>query len=135
MSLLYRWLFPAVLIVLVILSGCASSTGAAGDAERGRKLFAGEQPFLSPDAPGCTVCHNVAAEAGPGIGPNLAGLANLAGSRVPGQSAEIYLRDSLLNTDAYLVEGYQEGIMYRGYAEILTPQEISDLVAYLLTLK
>lgn len=83
----------------------------------------------------CSSCHAVVAAEGPGIGPNLAGVAAIAGERVPGLSAEEYLRASLLDPDAYLVQPYQEGIMYRGYAEALTPEELSDLVAYLLTLR
>ena len=31
--------------------------------------------------------------------------------------------------------GYQEGIMYRDYAQALTAQQVNDLVAYMLTLK
>lgn len=69
------------------------------------------------------------------LGPNLAGVGAAAASRVAGQSAEQYLRTTLLDPDAYLVEGFQEGIMYRGYEEELTQQEVSDLIAYLLTLQ
>lgn len=126
------------LIVGVWLATSACSGGAAavtGDATRGRQLFLAEQPFLSPDAPPCTACHNLNPEQGDGIGNNLAGLGLKAETRVPGQSAADYLRTSLVNPDVYLVEGYQEGIMYRGYAEVLTPQEIEDLVAFMLTLK
>lgn len=123
-------LFGAALVLLV--AGCGAP---AGDAERGRRLFSGELAFGRGDAMLCNTCHAVEADAGLGIGPNLAGVATRAGSRVPGQSAEEYLRSSLLDPDAYLAEGYQEGIMYRGYAEALTPQEQSDLIAYLLTLR
>jgi L-cysteine S-thiosulfotransferase len=132
-----RWL--GLLLSMVLLgfaAGCSGGTpGLVGDAARGRQLFLGEQPFLSPDAPGCTACHNLDAAQGDGIGNNLAGLGLKAETRVPGQSATDYLRTSLTNPDAYLVEGYQEGIMYRGYSEVLTPQEIEDLVAFMLTLK
>lgn len=131
----YRFLFSIGLIMLIMLNSCGGTASTVGDAERGGKLFAGDQPFLSPDAPSCLGCHKVTATEGAGIGPNLAGLSTVAGSRVAGQSAAEYLRSSLLNTDDYLVEGYQEGIMYRGYAELLTPQEIEDLVAYMLSLK
>lgn len=124
------------LVLFAVLSGCGGGTSAiTGDAARGQQLFLGGQPFLSPDAPNCTACHNVDAAQGAGIGNNLAGLGALAATRVPEQSAAEYLRTALLKPDAYLVEGYQEGIMYRGYAEVLTPQEIEDLVAYMLTLK
>jgi cytochrome c len=126
----YRLLF-----LLVLLSACAGASAPPGDAARGRQLFHGEQRFTSANAPVCANCHFVRAEDGVMLGPNLAGVGAAAGSRVPGQSAEQYLRTTLLDPDAYLVEGYQEGIMYRGYEEDLTQQEISDLIAYLLTLQ
>lgn len=123
-------LFTAALLAL--LAGCG---GARGDAARGGQLFNGQVAFTNPDAVTCNVCHAADPNAGPGIGPNLAGVATKAETRVGGQSAAEYLRTSLLNPDAYLAEGYQEGIMYRGYDEALTAQEQDDLVAYLLTLR
>jgi cytochrome c len=123
-------LFAAALLAL--LAGCG---GARGDAARGGQLFSGVATFASSDAVACNACHAVDVSAGPGIGPNLAGVATRAETRVGGQSAEEYLRTSLLNPDAYLAEGYQEGIMYRGYDAALTEEERRDLVAYLLTLK
>ncbi|NJM04966.1 cytochrome c [Candidatus Gracilibacteria bacterium] len=126
-----RFLFA----LLLLLSACAGSAAPTGDAERGRQLFNGEQSFTSANAPVCANCHFVRAEDGVMLGPNLAGVASAAGTRVVGQSAEQYLRTTLLDPDAYLVEGFQEGIMYRGYEEALTQQEVSDLIAYLLTLQ
>jgi hypothetical protein len=41
----------------------------------------------------------------------------------------------IVSPDAFLSGGYQEGIMYRGYAQALTAQQINDLIAYMLTLK
>jgi cytochrome c len=120
---------------LFLLVACAGGAAPLGDAERGRQLFTGEQPFTSANAPVCANCHFVRAEDGVMLGPNLAGVGAAAASRVAGQSAEQYLRTTLLDPDAYLVEGFQEGIMYRGYEEELTQQEVSDLIAYLLTLQ
>jgi mono/diheme cytochrome c family protein len=132
-----RWCLGLALVVSSIaLVGCSGGTPApAGDAARGRQLFLGEQPFLSPDAPGCTACHAINPAEGNGIGNNLAGIGATAETRVAGQNAAEYLRTALINPDAYLVDGYQEGIMYRGYAEVLTPQEIEDLIAFMLTLR
>ena len=70
-----------------------------------------------------------------GTGQSLSNIGNRAGSAVPGQSAEEYLRTAIVDPDAFLSGGYQEGIMYRGYAQELTAQQINDLVAYMLTLK
>jgi cytochrome c len=68
-------------------------------------------------------------------GPNLSGVALRAGQRVPNQSAEAYLRESIVAPYAYVLPGYQSGIMIRNYEEYLSPQQIDDLVAYLMTLK
>jgi ferredoxin/mono/diheme cytochrome c family protein len=92
----------------------------------------GEQVFLSSHA-GCSVCHSVT----PGVervGPNLSGVGLVAGSRVPGLTAEEYLRQSILDPDAYVVEGFPSGQMLDNYEETLTDEDIDALVAYLITL-
>ncbi len=69
------------------------------------------------------------------IGINLHDIGDRAGSAVPGQSAEDYLRTSILDPDAYLAGNFQDGLMSREYPQALTDQQVSDLVAYMLTLK
>lgn len=69
------------------------------------------------------------------IGINLHDIGDRAGSVVPGQSAEEYLRISILDPDAYLAGNFQDGLMSREYPQALTEQQVSDLVAYMLTLK
>lgn len=96
------------------------------DAELGRRVFE------SSDA-GCTVCHSI----DPGVelvGPNLSGVAQVAGQRVPGFDAEEYLRQSILDPDAHVVEGYPSGQMLDTYAETLSSDEIDALVVFLMTL-
>ncbi|MGH8870991.1 MAG: c-type cytochrome [Acidimicrobiia bacterium] len=56
---------------------------------------------------GCTGCHSrdgVSETAQ--IGPNLTGLADRAGARVEGLDAEAYVRQSVLDPQAFIVEGY-----------------------------
>lgn len=99
---------------------------AATDAEAGERLF-------NSSKAGCTVCHSVT----PGVelvGPNLSNVAGVAGTRVTGLSAEEYLHQSIVDPDAYVVDGYPEGQMLGNFEETLTPEEIDSLVAYLLTL-
>jgi hypothetical protein len=50
-------------------------------------------------------------------------------------SAAEYLRESIVEPDAYVVEGFQPGTMTGDFDTVLTEQEIDDLVAYLLTLQ
>lgn len=123
-----------LLLVLIILVACGSGA-AAGDPVAGQKLFSGETPLGNPDAPACSQCHAVVPGGEVSIGNNLSNIGNRAATTVPGQPAEDYLRASITDPDAFLSGGFQEGLMYRGYQRDLTPQQINDLVAYMLTLK
>ena len=92
---------------------------------------------------GCTACHTVEGVSQGILGPELTNIASVAGSRVPDQSAEEYLRISITDPDDYtagtadgLDQDYQEGLMQATMAGInLTPEEIDTLVEYLLTLR
>jgi len=53
-----------------------------GDPQRGAAIFAGDVAIAGFVA--CRGCHSVDPAAGDGIGPNLAGIALRAGSRMPG---------------------------------------------------
>ena len=120
--------------MLALLTACGAVGGTAGDPARGKQLFDGTVAMASDRAPTCATCHSTEPGIDTGSGQSLAGIGNRAGATVPGQSAEEYLRTSISNPDAFLSGNYQEGIMYRDYAQALTTQQINDLVAYLLTL-
>lgn len=97
------------------------------DAELGRQIFESSKA-------GCTVCHSV----DPGVelvGPNLSDMGTVAASRAPGLSAEEYLLESIVDPDAFLVDGYRSGQMLDIYEETLTSREIEALVAYLQSLE
>lgn len=97
------------------------------DADLGRRVF-------ESSTAGCTVCHSVE----PGVelvGPNLAGAGLIAGSRVTGMSGADYLKQSIVDPDAYVVDGYPAGQMLDIYEETLTNEEIEALVAYLSSLE
>lgn len=107
---------------LVLLIEDQGDTGA----EAGQDLF-------RSSATGCSVCHSL----DPGIelvGPSLAGIGVEAASRVAGVSAEEYLRESIVEPDAYVVDGYPSGQMLGIYEETLTDEEIDALVSFMLTL-
>lgn len=108
-----------------------ADAGGAGSAGAGEELF--EQSLIGTQA-GCMTCHSLE----PGVtmvGPSLATIGAEAGSRVPGVSAEDYLRKSITEPDADLAEGFSAGIMPAALAGELTEQQVADLVAFLLTLK
>lgn len=134
-----RFLFILLCLLLVSLQLVActgeneSSPPEAGDPALGKDLYS--QTVLGPRAaPGCVTCHSLK----PGVtlvGPSHAGIAGRAGSMIEGLSAEEYLRESIINPDAHVSEGFAPGIMYQRFGEDLTEQEINDLVAFMLTLK
>jgi mono/diheme cytochrome c family protein len=94
--------------------------------QRGKRLFASQ---------GCAACHNVTTAAEGGLPcPNMGDMADVAATRVPGQSVEQYLRESIVNPNAFVVPGYQPGVMPQTFKDLPTDQ-IDALVAYLLTLK
>jgi hypothetical protein len=55
----------------------------------------------------------------------------VAGERVEGESAREYTFYAIAEPGRYIVEGYGNA-MYNRYDENLSPQEIADLIAYLL---
>lgn len=85
-------------------------------------------------APPCITCHLLDRGA-TGVGPSLLGVSDIAGSRVPGLSAEAYVRQSILEPNSFVVPGYIAGVMYQGFANQLQPSDVDALVAYVLSLK
>ena len=111
-----------------------SETGAG--ASPGQTLFVG--------AGGCSACHTIDGVSVGILGPDLSRVAATAGGRVPGQSAEEYIRESILEPDAYTAappdEGidkeYPDGLMEATVAGLnLSDENVDDLVEYLLTLR
>ena len=93
------------------------------------------------DAPGCITCHSLE----PGeikVGPSHAGVARRAAEVIQqtnytgtATTAEGYLRESILEPDAYVEAGFAPGVMYQAYSQTLTEGELADLVAFLLTME
>ncbi|RUL89161.1 c-type cytochrome [Tautonia sociabilis] len=81
----------------------------------------------------CASCHSVKEQGGSRRAPSLHRIGEVAGSRVPGQSAEEYLLTSILKPDAYRAEGV-EGVMPPNVADALSKADLINLVSYLSTL-
>ena len=119
-------------LLTVLAAACTTAASAArptldpaSSAGRGAQLFTG--------AGRCATCH--ALTAGTIIvGPALAGVASRAGKRVPGMSAEIYLEESILHPNDFLVPGFTLAQMDSTLAKTLTTNQVADLVAFLQTL-
>ncbi len=120
-------------LFLALALGLAACGGGDDDGSAGEKLF--KQTVIgSASSPGCVTCHSLDVDVAL-VGPSQAGVASRAGSSVSGQSAEQYLRNSIINPNDHIVEGFAEGVMYPNYGAELSDQEVDDLVAFMLTLK
>lgn len=130
-----------VLALSMVLAACGggggeasetAATGPVGNPARGKNLY--EQTTIgAASAPGCITCHSLEPDVVV-VGPSHAGLATRAGTYVEGMSAEDYLRESITEPDAHIVDGFTPGVMYQNFGAELNEQEIADLVAYLMTL-
>jgi mono/diheme cytochrome c family protein len=99
-------------------------------------MYAGVPGAAPPKAPGgagaqvfanngCGGCHVLAAAGSGGVtGPNL-------DETLPGQSAA-KVEKSIVEPNAEIVPGYPANVMPANFGESLTPEELEDLVEYLI---
>ena len=100
--------------------GALAQAGLAG-------ATTGEQIFT---AAGCGACHTLAkANASGNVGPNLDELAQAAGEQEG--TPEDYVRESVLDPDAVVAEGFQSGVM-PSYEGRLNDEQLQTLAEYLL---
>jgi mono/diheme cytochrome c family protein len=113
----------------------------AGDAARGEQLFAQQVKQASGTNASCIACHSLV----PGevkTGPSLAGVATRAETRVAGETAEQYIRQSIQQPNAFIVPdnpAYMgangKSLMPEGLGNLMSEQDLADLMAYLQTLR
>lgn len=149
-----RIIFPILVGLLLGLSACGERatptplpTVAAilqplppGDPARGEKLFRRTLLGSRPE-PGCITCHSLA-PATVLLGPSLAEIATRSDATIQqadykgqAENVESYLQESIIAPNAYIAPGFAPDVMRPTFATELSPQEIADLVAFLLTLK
>ncbi len=116
-----------IIPLVMVLAACGGAASSGDGPVDGEELF--EASVLAGQA-GCITCHSLTPDKVL-VGPSLAGLGSRAGSTVPGLSAEEYLRQSILDPDAYVVEGFEPGRMLSNWGEVLSEEEVDALVAYL----
>ena len=139
-----------LIVVLLALTACGGgaakpaggeqpAAAAGGNADNGKKLF-NEPVIASAGSPGCVTCHSLEKDKTL-VGPSLAGIATDAANTVKeadykgtAKNADEWLRESMLNPNVDVPEGFKPDIMPKTFTK-LSAQELSDLVAYLQTLK
>ena len=142
--------FPGSDVSAPATAGADKAPGSAPPAARpttssDNPIALGERVFRSA-APACTACHSIA----PGVnmaGPTLAGLVArtstlLAGPEYKGKATDVesYIREAVVTPSAHVVPGAMysangQSFMPNTYGKDLTPEQITQLVAYLTSLK
>ena len=124
-----------VFAILVMLMGllAACSSAPAGNPEAGKELFS--QTLIGTN-PGCATCHSLEADVVL-VGPSMAGFAHEAEAEGEelGMSAEEFIRQSILEPNAVVPEGFPENTMPANWGETLTAEQLDDIVAYLMSLE
>ncbi len=129
-----------LILALVILAGCAGAGDKGEEQETPASLIppnaSGEQLFntmiLGTQA-GCVTCHSLDGTAF--LGPSLQGIGSFAQDRVPDMSAEAYIRQSILEPEAFVIEESPPGLMPPHYEDALNAEQLNALVAFLMSQK
>ncbi len=79
---------------------------------------------------GCSGCHTIEGTSTATIGPDLTHIATVAAKRNPPLSAEEYIKESIEEPGAFIVEGF-EPLMPK-LADGIAEGELEDLLAFLL---
>jgi mono/diheme cytochrome c family protein len=99
--------------------GPGETGGQAGDPAAGKEIL------TSVAQPPCSSCHTLADAGASGtVGPNLDEV-------LKGKDAA-FIRESIVDPDAEVADGFSSGIMPKDYGEKLDDKQLTDLVAYLV---
>lgn len=115
-----------IVIVLLALAACGGAPTPPPTPTLSPQQFQGKQAFETT----CAACHSLLPDTII-VGPSLAGIAAVAGTRQPGQDARSYLMNSIMRPGDYLVDGFQD-LMPKDLGKSLSGEEIDAIIAYVL---
>jgi mono/diheme cytochrome c family protein len=114
----------------------AVAAAGAGNPDNGKVVF--NTPHDTANGTwACAQCHSVTSDEARIIGPGLWNVSVRGATRVPGEDAVAYIHESIVNPNAFIAPGdppFPPGLMPQNWGDVLTPQELNDVIAYLLTL-
>jgi cytochrome c551/c552 len=98
-------------------AGTTTAEEPAGSPEAGRAVF---------ESQGCGSCHTFAPAGSSGtVGPNL-------GEVLAGKDAA-FIRQSIVDPNAEVAQGFSANVMPQTYGDQLSPKQLDDLIAFLMS--
>lgn len=129
----------AVLQAETVATPSPASPTAAAEPTATPRPIAGLDPEVLIENAGCGSCHKIGdlGEAHK-VGPDLTYIGLTASERVPDVAAEAYIRQSIIEPNAYLAPecpnaACMPGIMPQNYGDRLSDEQIETLVSFLMT--
>ncbi|MDX1614727.1 MAG: cytochrome c [Candidatus Promineifilaceae bacterium] len=123
------WIISATFLSLLALLVACGGGDKAPTGNSDPQLAEGQRLFQA----NCTSCHSLKADVRV-IGPSLAGVSERAATRTAGLSAEAYIRQSIVDPDAYVVDGFND-LMPKNFGNRFDEKELAALTAYLMALE
>lgn len=120
-----------ITIIMLATSGCAQKGEEAPPAPTPQPvgdIDAGKQLFIATEN-ACFTCHAVSGvpEATGTLGPDL--------SDIGAREDKAYIRESIVNPNATIAEGYTDLMTPFGFDQKFTEEELNNLVSFLASLK
>lgn len=114
------------------LTGTVAPPAAAGGPVEGQPR-APQDLFIAMGCSGCHMIDQDQTDSNRGvIAPNLGNLNEVAGTMVPGEDAPTYVHNSIVDPNAFVVEGYAPGVMPQNFKDRMSDEEIVGLANWLL---
>ena len=125
-----------ILLAAILLAACGGSGGGEGDSadiEAGKELF--NQTVIGENA-GCVTCHSLEPDVVI-VGPSLAHFGEEAVDEGAdyGMTGEEFVRQSILDPNAVLAADFPPDTMPTNWGDVLTDEQIDNLVAFIMSLE
>jgi cytochrome c oxidase subunit 2 len=83
---------------------------------------------------GCASCHTFKPAGATGtIGPNLDTAPTSDAKADNNMDLTAFVKESIVNPDAYIAKGYNKGLMPATFGSSLSPKQLNDLVAFIVS--
>jgi len=106
-------------------SATTTSSSGGGDAAAGKTVFASN---------GCASCHTFQPAGATGtVGPDLDKAPAADAKADHNMNLAAFIKESIVNPDAYIAKGYNKGIMPTTFGNSLSSTQVNDLVAFILS--